>query len=317
MSVKSKYAETHHRDEPVETKSPRPAFQGGVLVAHSSGNDKQGLPESVRQTVDRRTWMSWVGKAAVLSLGGGLLARCRASGTDIIAVGESRPTDTVTGESIWREEDAGADTAAEPELPESCPEPAGPLSFQANDGMTEIYESWPIRTVDPQSLEWILANWQLTVDGMVETPAVLSFADLLERPRQNQISDFHCVEGWSVYDVPWNGVHLKDIFNLVKPTPEATYVTFHTIDEAYNESLPIDIALEPMTLLAYGICDATLPLSHGFPLRLVVPRLLAYKSAKYVERIELTDHPVEGYWVARGYPYDAEVPESRLRDGRY
>jgi DMSO/TMAO reductase YedYZ molybdopterin-dependent catalytic subunit len=89
------------------------------------------------------------------------------------------------------------------------------------------------------------------------------------------------------------------------------------MDGIYNESLPIDVALEPMTLLAYGVCEATLPQTHGFPLRIVIPRLLAYKSAKYVVRIELTDHPVEGYWVAAGYDYDGEVPSSRLRAGRY
>ncbi len=61
----------------------------------------------------------------------------------------------------------------------------------------------------------------------------------------------------------------------------------------------------------------TLPLKHGFPLRIVIPRLLAYKNAKYVERIELTDKPLSGFWVAAGYSYDGEVPEGRLRPGRY
>jgi DMSO/TMAO reductase YedYZ molybdopterin-dependent catalytic subunit len=70
-------------------------------------------------------------------------------------------------------------------------------------------------------------------------------------------------------------------------------------------------------MLAYGVCGATLPLDHGFPLRLVVPRLLAYKNPKYVHRVELTDHAVEGFWVQRGYSYEGEVPEERLRDGRY
>ncbi len=275
----------------------------------------EGLPESVNRTVDRRTWMSWVGKATVLSLGGGLLARC-ADPSNRVDVGEARPLDTMPEEQVWREgeSDAGADTGMT--LPDDCPAPQG-VAFSPGDGLSGVYESWPVRTVDAQNLESILASWKLTVDGMVSTPLVLSFAEMLALPRQNEIADFHCVEGWSVYDVPWNGVHLSDLLSRVNPLAAATHVTFHTIDSAYNESLPIDVALEPMTLLAYGICESTLPLTHGFPLRLVVPRLLAYKSAKYVERIELTDHPVEGYWVARGYPYDAEVPESRLRDGRY
>ena len=79
----------------------------------------------------------------------------------------------------------------------------------------------------------------------------------------------------------------------------------------------MDIALEPRTLLGYGIGGSTLPLGHGFPVRMVIPRLLGYKSAKYVERIEFSDHPVDGFWVAAGYPYDGNVPASRLREGKW
>ena len=136
-------------------------------------------------------------------------------------------------------------------------------------------------------------------------------------PRQNQVVDFHCVEGWSILDVPWNGLHLSELLDAAQPTSGASHLTFHTINQAYNESLPLDVAREPKTMLAYGIAEQTLPLKHGFPLRLVVPRLLAYKSAKYVQRIEVSDHPIDGFWVARGYSYDAEVQESRLRPGKY
>lgn len=152
---------------------------------------------------------------------------------------------------------------------------------------------------------------------MVQSPRVLSFRDLLCLARQDQTTDFHCVEGWSVLDIPWNGIHLSTLFTLAGPLSTATHVTFHTIGGKYNESLPIDVALEPRTLLAYGVAGSTLPLVRGFPARLVVPRLLGYKSAKYVERIELTDQPIEGFWVAAGYGYDGDVPPERLRPGKY
>ncbi len=155
------------------------------------------------------------------------------------------------------------------------------------------------------------------MDGLVETPVTLTFGQILGLPRQDQLVDFHCVEGWSVYDVPWNGVHLSQLFALVAPLAAASHVTFHTIGGTYNESLPLDIATEPKTLLAYGVNCNTLPLSHGFPLRVVIPRLLGYKSAKYIHRIELTDRPINGFWVARGYTYDGEVPENRLREGKH
>jgi DMSO/TMAO reductase YedYZ molybdopterin-dependent catalytic subunit len=75
--------------------------------------------------------------------------------------------------------------------------------------------------------------------------------------------------------------------------------------------------MEPRSILAYGVAGSTLPLDHGFPLRVVVPRLLGYKNAKYVERLELADKPLIGYWVAAGYELDGEVQKNRLRKGHY
>jgi DMSO/TMAO reductase YedYZ molybdopterin-dependent catalytic subunit len=85
----------------------------------------------------------------------------------------------------------------------------------------------------------------------------------------------------------------------------------------YSESLPISVAREPRTLLGYGVGGSTLPLAHGFPVRLVVPRLYGYKNAKYLSRIEVTDHAITGYWEQYGYSYAGEVPASLLRTGKY
>ncbi|MBN2722904.1 MAG: molybdopterin-dependent oxidoreductase [Deltaproteobacteria bacterium] len=189
--------------------------------------------------------------------------------------------------------------------------------FVEGSGDDDIFRLWGERTIDPQNIKRILNNWNLTVDGMVARSGVFKFSEIVDMERVNQVMDFHCVEGWSIWDVPWNGVHMNRIFSIVQPEKQAKFVTFHTIDGKYNESVPMEIATEPHTILAYGVNNSTLPLKHGFPLRLVIPRLLAYKSAKYINRIELTDHPVNGFWVERGYPYDAPVPESRLRDGKY
>lgn len=239
------------------------------------------------RTLSRRTWMEWLGKSAVLSLGAGVLAYC------------------------------GGDSTANPDA--SPPPPSGDAgqAFPFEPGTLVGFDDWGQRTVDHQDLGWILQHWRLTVDGMVDRPQSFSFLDLLSLPRQDEIVDFHCVEGWSIYDVPWNGVHMQSLFDRVAVQPAATYVAFHTIGDIYNESMPLDIALEPKTLLGYGIDGNTLPLKHGFPLRVVIPRLLGYKNAKYVYRIELTDEPLEGYWVQAGYPYDGLVPEDRLRPGKY
>jgi len=249
------------------------------------GKKKAGIS---RQTLSRRTWISWMGKGCVLSLGGALLASC---GDDLglgVADGPGDGSGTSDG-----------------------------FSFTPGGENHPVFSQWGERTVDRQNLEEILSTWQLQVDGLVETPGTYSFADLLALDRMNQETDFHCVEGWSVNDVPWNGLHLSSLFDLAKPLADASHVTFHTVGGKYNESLPLDVALEAKTLLAYGIAGSTLNLKHGFPLRLVIPRLLAYKNAKYVERIELAAGPEYGYWVKAGYPYEAEVPAERLRPGKY
>ena len=196
---------------------------------------------------------------------------------------------------------------------------AEPRGFPFEPGARQggIFAQWPVRTVDEQDLVRILAGWRLEVGGLLERPLSYSFAELLALPRTDQKKDFHCVEGWSVYDVPWNGVALSLILRQARPTKKATHVNIRTIGGRYNDSLPLAVAREPKTILAYGIAGSTLPLDHGFPLRVVVPRLLGYKNAKYVERLELTDRPLKGYWVAAGYEQAGTVQPERLRKGRY
>jgi hypothetical protein len=267
-------------------------------------------------TVGRRTVLEWLGRAAVLALGADLIAACsappEAGGPDGGAAGGD---DAGGGAG---DGDAGDDAGhdAPPAQVECGPDAGAGLPF-APGTLDPSFPRWNVRTVDPPDLQAILQGWRLTVDGRCAAPQSFTFADLACLPRQDQVTDFHCVEGWSVYDVPWNGVHLQRLLDLVQPDAAATYVTFHTWGGLYNESLPLAVALEPRTVLGYGVGGNTLPLDHGFPLRVVVPRLLGYKNAKYVERIELTDAPVEGFWVSHGYPYDGEVPPGRLREGKY
>jgi DMSO/TMAO reductase YedYZ molybdopterin-dependent catalytic subunit len=176
---------------------------------------------------------------------------------------------------------------------------------------------WQERTVDPQILQEILSSWELSVGGLVENEFSLTFDQLLDLPSHNPVVDFHCVEGWSVFDVPWNGVRLSELFEQAQVKPGATNVTFHTLGGGYNESLPLNVALESNTILACGVGGSSLNLKHGFPARIVIPRLYRYKTAKFVERIELSDQAIEGYWVSRGYSYEGIVPPHRLREGKY
>lgn len=244
----------------------------------------------------RRTVLQWMGGALVIPLSHPWLAAC------------GRGTGGVGGAGT---DDSGGGTVDTGDCPEAA------FCFYPGDDDVPPFDHWPVRTVDSQELKEILASWTLEVDGLVEEPLALNFADLVALERRDPLADFHCVEGWSVRDVPWNGVHLDTLLEMAGLASGATHATFHGIGGTYKSSLPLDVAREEKSLLAYGVGGYTLPLDHGFPLRMVVPRLYAYKGAKYVERVEITDAPVDGYWVARGYSYEAEVPEQRLREGRY
>jgi DMSO/TMAO reductase YedYZ molybdopterin-dependent catalytic subunit len=236
-------------------------------------------------SITRRSIVEWLGKGAVIALGAPILKACGAQDS-------SNPLP-----------DAGIGDYSFP--------------FQPGSDGSAIFSKWIENTVDEHDLAGILASWTLTVDGLVATPRSYRFGELTALPRRDQLTDFTCVEGWTVYDVPWNGVPLGALIAAVAPSPRAQYVTFHTIADQYNESVPLAVAREPNSLMAYGVGGATLPTSHGFPLRVVIPRLLGYKNAKYVYRIELTDQRVDGYWEKFGYSYDAEVPRDHLRPGHY
>lgn len=236
--------------------------------------------------------LQWIGGATAFALGGNALMACLGKSP----ANRSPPS---TG---------GPDGSAEMD---------GDLSFPFRPGVDGIGEGWEENTVDAQNLAEILARWTLTVDGMVARPLTLTFSDVLMLDRQDQVTDFHCVEGWSVLDVPWNGVRLSRVLDLAGPQEAATHLTFHSVGGVYSESLPMDVAREERTLLGYGVGGSTLPLAHGFPLRLVVPRLLGYKNAKYIASIEVTNHEVIGYWEGFGYSSAGEVSPERLRPGKY
>ncbi|HOX42396.1 MAG TPA: molybdopterin-dependent oxidoreductase [Myxococcota bacterium] len=250
----------------------------------------------------RRSVLEWLGKGAVLTLGGAALASCLGPATPRGDGGFPDDGDE-DGDGAGGEGGGG--------------DAGGGLTFQPGAEDHPVYRGWGERTVDRQELESILSSWHLRVDGLVEMPRDYTFADLVGLGPREFLVDFHCVEGWSILDVPWDGLHLSRLFDAARVRPQATHVTFHTLGGRYNESWPLAVALEPRSLLALGIGGNTLPLKHGFPARAVLPRMYAYKSPKYVARIELADHPIEGFWVENGYPYDAPVPATKLRPGRY
>jgi len=148
-------------------------------------------------------------------------------------------------------------------------------------------------------------TWNLAVYGEVKNPLSLSWKDILRLPSVTSISDFHCVEGWSVLNNKWGGISFRTIVEMAEPKDNAEYVTFEC-EDGYTTSLPIKDLLEKGVLLAYKLQDEQLEPKRGGPLRLVVPHRYAYKSAMWVRKIKFTSTQELGYWESRGYSNTAD-----------
>lgn len=131
-------------------------------------------------------------------------------------------------------------------------------------------------------------NWRLELEGLVERPTSLSLSDLRRLPSASQITELACEEGWS-YIAEWTGTPLATVLARSGVRPEARYVVYFSTDPYWWESIDIDEAMHPQTLLSWGMNGADLPVPFGGPLRLRVPRQLGYKSIKFLNRIVVTD----------------------------
>jgi DMSO/TMAO reductase YedYZ molybdopterin-dependent catalytic subunit len=176
------------------------------------------------------------------------------------------------------------------------------LSFLKTKGIKTI-NRFRIRSIE-QTPSFDPETWKLSLDGLVESPQQISYRELLDLKNEEQVTDFHCVEGWSVDEVKWKGVRLSVLFDKLGLKPDAGFVTFHSASGLYTDSLSIKEALEKDVLLAYMMYDEPLPLENGGPLRLVMPRMFGYKNVKWVNRITITRTQEIGYWERFGYKID-------------
>jgi DMSO/TMAO reductase YedYZ molybdopterin-dependent catalytic subunit len=167
--------------------------------------------------------------------------------------------------------------------------------------------------------------FRFVVDGLVEKPLSLSYAQLRGLPQVRRTVDFHCVEGWSVEDVPWGGVDFTTLLGQVRPRPEAKYAVFHSLGRTesvgglthYVEAFPLADLRNPAlgAMLALDLEGQPLPFDRGAPARVISPYDLAYKSIKFVTRMELTANSVPGWWTRANpiYSEHAPVDTRRLR----
>jgi DMSO/TMAO reductase YedYZ molybdopterin-dependent catalytic subunit len=151
-----------------------------------------------------------------------------------------------------------------------------------------------------------LETYILTVDGEVENSVTLSWNDFMQLPKTVSVSDFHCVEGWSVLDCKWEGVKIKEVEKLVKPKEVAHAVTFECADN-YTTSLFREELAGDDVLLACKLNGEVIDEGLGFPVRLIVPSKYAYKSALWVVHLRFTRTKEKGFWERRGYSDSADV----------
>jgi len=150
-----------------------------------------------------------------------------------------------------------------------------------------------------------MEQWTLTLDGAVERPVVLTWQKFNALPQVEDVSDFHCVTTWSRYDCRWGGVAFTTLYEEVRPRPEARFVYFTGYD-GYSTSVPLEKCLDEDVLVATHFDGAPLGREHGGPARVIVPKLYAWKSAKFVKSITFLPQDKLGFWEMRGYSNSAD-----------
>ncbi len=140
----------------------------------------------------------------------------------------------------------------------------------------------------------------------MERPTALTWERFTALPAAAVAADFHCVTGWSKFDNRWEGVRFRTVADVVRPTPAARYVVFTCGDAGYTTNLPLDVLLDDDVLLAYRHDGRSLPIEHGGPMRLVVPKRYGWKSAKWVRQLTFLERDEPGYWEVRGYSNTAD-----------
>jgi len=205
-----------------------------------------------------------------------------------------------------------------------APEGSGPENRHGRPklppGQREV-RNWPVLDLGVHP-DVSRAEWRLAVQGLVHRPVTLTFEDLQRLPRTELELDFHCVTTWSRMDLKVVGVRLADLCSEVVPRAEALHVTFTGSDTLpgteipYTTNLPLARVIEPDVLLVYEVDGAPLTREHGGPVRVIVPRLYAWKGAKWVRGIEFTAEDRPGFWETRGYSNTGEPWFSDRYSGR-
>jgi DMSO/TMAO reductase YedYZ molybdopterin-dependent catalytic subunit len=178
------------------------------------------------------------------------------------------------------------------------------------DLLPGIGGGWRIYSVQSPLPVFHPATFELNITGLVERPMRLRWREVAALPGKRQISDFHCVTGWSVTKVHWEGIRPQTIVDLVQPKPSATFVSLQSLEDPYVDQITMKQFMAPDVMLARHMDGKPLTRSHGSPLRLVLPSMYGYKGVKWVRELRFGNVLQPGFWEQRGYDIDAFIGKS-------
>jgi DMSO/TMAO reductase YedYZ molybdopterin-dependent catalytic subunit len=169
---------------------------------------------------------------------------------------------------------------------------------------------WRIYTISGSMPDFDPATWRLNIGGLVDQPVSLTYDELRALPRVEQVSDFHCVTGWSVNNVRWGGVRIQDVLAAAGPSSSAHALEFVSMEVPYTDYLTLKQASLRDVMLAYEMDGKPLPREHGAPVRLIIPQMYGYKNVKWLAGINLDPLEQLGSWEQLGYDQNAWVGRS-------
>jgi DMSO/TMAO reductase YedYZ molybdopterin-dependent catalytic subunit len=187
-----------------------------------------------------------------------------------------------------------------------------PLTSQFSQLAGDLFPvgGWRIYTISGSMPLFDPRAYTLEIGGLVRKPAKLTYDDLRALPQAHQVTDFHCVTGWTVDNVRWSGIRFADLLALVDPLPEARAIRFVSAEEPYVDYLTLDQVHLPNVMVALDMDGAPLSRPHGAPARVVIPEMYGYKGVKWLAGMELVADEGHGYWENLGYDRDAWVGRS-------
>ena len=175
---------------------------------------------------------------------------------------------------------------------------------------------WPVLTVGPTP-DVAVESWSLAFYGEVDNPYALRWDELSSLERVDQVSDLHCVTRWSRFATSLSGFRVAPLLDRAAPRPSATHALIHCYG-GYSTNLPLSALRDDDVLIATHAEGAPLERDHGGPARLLVPSRYLWKSAKWVQSIELMDHDEPGFWERNGYHNDGDPwTEQRTHEDPY